>query len=111
MKRAEHQPTSELTVYAGIFCKTWSVADAGTLLPQHSHEFPHLSLIVRGSVQVWRDDKDIGDYHAPATVRIPAHTFHKFMTLTDGVVIACIHAVGDADAVVVAREHTLEMED
>lgn len=111
MKRAEHQPTTELLVYAGIFCKVWTVADAGTLLPQHSHQWDHISLIVAGSVQIWRGDEDIGDYHAPAMVRIPAHTFHKFLTLSPGVVIACVHAVGEADAVVVEREHAIDMED
>ena len=111
MKRAARQPTTELVIYAGIYAKTWTVADAGTLLPQHSHAHPHISLLVSGSVKIWQGDAYLGDYHAPAMVKIPAHTFHKFLTLTNRVVIACIHSVGDADAVVVEREHVLDMED
>ena len=111
MKRAPNQPVGELTLYAGIFCKTWSVADAGTILPQHSHEFPHLSLIVRGSVRVQCGDDDMGEFHAPATIKIAAHAFHTFLTLTDGVMIACIHAVGDADEPAIRAMQELEYED
>lgn len=111
MKRSANQPVGEVALYAGIFLKTWAVADAGTLVPQHAHEFPHISLIVSGSVRVWRDDADLGEHHAPAVVKIPAHTFHRFLTMTDNVVIACVHAIGEADEVVVAAEQTLELED
>jgi hypothetical protein len=113
MKRAEHQPESSLTIYAGIFCKVWHVQDACTLLPQHSHEFPHLSLIVAGAVRVWQDGVDLGVFHAPAAVKIPARTFHAFRTLTDGVVIACIHNVDhlEADEPAIHATNDLELED
>ena len=110
MKRAEHQPASELTVFAGIFLKTWAVPDKGTLLPQHSHEFPHLSLIVSGAVRVWCDCTLLGEFHAPATVKIAAQEKHTFETLTDNVVIACIHALDDGEDVAIHEEHHLEME-
>jgi mannose-6-phosphate isomerase-like protein (cupin superfamily) len=111
MKRAANQPTTEIAIYGGIYVKTHTVADAGTLLPQHAHVYSHISMIVSGSVQVWCGDEDMGDYHAPAMVKIAAHKLHKFQTLTPGVVIACIHSVGEADAVLVAQEHVVEMED
>jgi len=111
VKRAANQPTGELTLFAGIFCKVWRVADADTALPQHSHEFPHLSLIVRGSVRVWCDAVELGDFHAPATVKIAAHAFHTFLTLTDDVCIACIHAVGDADEPAINEPYALALED
>jgi hypothetical protein len=114
MKRAENQPTSELVLYAGLFCKLWSVADRGTVLPQHSHEFPHLSLIVQGKVHVWRGDDHLGVFAAPAAIRIPAHTFHKFETITNNVVIACIHNADHAEAdgePPIAEHHNLVLED
>ena len=80
MKRAENQPTSELVLYAGIYCKLWSVPDRGTLLPQHSHVWDHISLIVQGAVRVWRDEDLIGDFKAPAMVKIEAYALHKFLT-------------------------------
>jgi len=111
VKRAPNQPVGELTLYAGIFCKTWSVPDAGTMLPQHSHEFPHISLIVRGSVRVWCEGEELGEFHAPATVKVAAHRMHAFLTLTDDVVIACIHAVGDAGEPAIHALHEVEYED
>ena len=111
MKRAPNQPVGELTLYAGIFLKTWSVADRYTILPQHSHEFPHISLIVRGSVRAWCGEDELGDFHAPATIKIAAHAFHTFQTLVDDVVIACVHALGDAEDVAISEQRVVEFED
>lgn len=111
MKRAEHQPEGSLVLYAGIFAKTWHVADVGTLLPQHAHEHSHLTLVIRGVVRVWRGNELDGDYRAPATLKIPAQQFHSFLTLTDNVILACIHAVGEADAPEVFAEQHVELED
>lgn len=114
MKRAVNQPVGELVLFAGIFCKLWTVADRYTLLPQHSHEFPHISLLVQGEVRVWRDDELVGDFSAPAGIKIDAHTLHSFLTLSDNVTIACIHNADHADPdgePVIAAENNLVMED
>ena len=69
MKRAVNQPeTLSVTIYAGIYYRVWSVADAGTILPQHAHRFPHLTALLRGAVQVWRGDDMVGEFAAPATI-------------------------------------------
>ena len=107
MQRAVNQPISELTVFAGIFLKTWAVPDAGTLLPQHSHEFSHVSFIVNGAVRVWCGDGLLGDFVAPAVVKIEAQQRHSFLALTDGVVIACIHALEDGEDPAIHEEHHL----
>lgn len=92
MQRAEHQPQeTEVALYAGLFVKLWSVRDAGTLLPQHAHEYPHLTLVMRGAVRAWRGEEMIGDFRAPAVIRIPADTLHNFLTLTNDVALACVH--------------------
>jgi quercetin dioxygenase-like cupin family protein len=111
MKRAKHQPTTALCLYAGLYCKTWTVADAGTLLPQHAHEHDHITLVVRGAVRVWRGERMDGDYQAPQMVKIPARQFHKFLTLCDDVVLACIHAVGADGEPAIHEDHVIEMED
>lgn len=111
MKRAEHQPEGSLTLYAGIFCKVWHVPDVATLLPQHAHEHAHLTLLIRGAIRLWRGDALDGDYHAPATLKIPAREKHSFLTLTDNCMLACIHAVGEADEPAIHEHHVIEMED
>jgi len=114
MNRAEHQPEQvELALYAGVFVKLWSVREAGTLLPQHAHEHPHLTLIMRGAVRAWRGEEMLGDYRAPAVIRIPADTLHNFLTLTNDVALACIHNADhlDGDGPAVSQEARLELED
>jgi quercetin dioxygenase-like cupin family protein len=114
MKRAERQPeTISVTIYAGIYYKQYRVADAGTLIPQHSHEWPHLTALLQGSVRVYRADEPLGDYHAPAVVQIPAGVFHTFLTLTPDACLACIHNADhvEADEPAVAQRADLELED
>lgn len=111
MKRAERQPTTAITLYAGIYIKTWTVPDRGTLLPQHAHEFDHISFVVSGVVRVWAGDEQLGDFAGPRAVKIVAGVFHRFLTLSDGVTIACIHNADHAEGEPpVAAEHLLEME-
>jgi quercetin dioxygenase-like cupin family protein len=114
MKRAERQPEmTDLTLYAGIFCKRWTVPDRGTLLPQHSHEHPHISYIVSGAVRVWCGEQELGDYAAPAAIKIEARELHQFLTLTDDVTILCIHNADhiEGDEPAVAAEHQFDLED
>ena len=114
MKRAEHQPeTVSLTIYAGIYYRVWRVQDAGTVLPQHAHRWPHLTALLLGSVLVECDGEHVGVFDAPATIRIPADTLHQFTTLTDNVTLACIHNAEmlEADEPAVTAEHTLVLED
>jgi hypothetical protein len=115
MKRAENQPeTLSATVYAGIYYRVWSVADAGTLLPQHAHLWPHLTAVLRGTVRVWRGDEDLGAFAAPATIRIAARQLHSFRTETDDCMLACIHNADHADPdgePAIHAEHFLPLED
>ena len=115
MKRAPNQPeTISVSIYAGIYMKVYRVPDADTLLPQHAHSFPHLTALLQGRVRVSREgDDEISEHCAPATIRIPAHIMHSFLTLTPGVVLACIHNADhlEADEPAVATRHDLEFEE
>ena len=112
MKRAKNQPTSDLTLFAGIFLKTYTVPDANTLLPQHAHHHAHITLIISGAVRAYCEDRWLGDFEGPAVVKIEARQRHSFQTLTSGVVFACIHA-SDAtdDEALIAERHDLVLED
>jgi quercetin dioxygenase-like cupin family protein len=88
------------------------VQDSNTLLPQHSHSFPHISYIVSGTVRVWCGDEQIGDFAAPCAIKIRAHEKHSFLTMTDNVTILCLHNADHLEAAepAVAAEHHLELE-
>jgi len=114
MKRAPNQPESQIVIYAGIYAKTWTVRDRGTLLPQHAHEFSHISYIVSGVVRVWCEDVELGDFAGPRAIRIEARAKHRFLTLSDNVVILCLHNADRADPdgePLIAEEHYLPLED
>ncbi len=114
MRRAPNQPvTTALTIFAGIYAKAYTVPDAGTLLPQHSHKTGHVTAITAGSVRAWRDGELLGDFHAPAMLSIPAHTMHQFLSLSSAVSLICIHNADhlEADEPAVAEMHTLDLED
>ena len=115
MKRAVNQPVTEaLTIFEGIYCKVYTVPDAGTLLPQHSHEHGHITAVTSGEVRVWRDDALLGDFGAPSLISIPARVMHSFLTLTPAVGLMCIHNADHADPEgepVIAERHDLILED
>ena len=60
-----------------------TIPKAGTYVPQHSHTYDHLSLLASGAMRAWCDGVHLGDFHAPAEIRIVAHAKHIFMALAD----------------------------
>jgi quercetin dioxygenase-like cupin family protein len=105
---APEQPYGvEIKMADGIFVKQMAVPKAGTIIPQHSHKYEHLSMLARGSVHVLRDGEDAGLFYAPTGITIPAGCKHTFRTLEDNTVIYCIHNIKDAESVEIAEEHHL----
>lgn len=108
MLRLQDQPISTETLISdGVFAKPFRVPNARTFLPQHSHTYAHVSVIVRGAVRIWRDGILDGDYDAPVGITIPAHVKHLFETLEDDTIILCVHDIGTAEAVEIAQEHQI----
>lgn len=115
MKAAEKQPLGAIHLFSGIFLKEMLIPDAGTVVPQHSHHYDHMSYIAAGAVEVTQDGKDMGVFEAPAAIRIPAGTKHTFKTLHPWTLVLCIHSValGEADFHehdLIAEEHHLALE-
>jgi len=111
MKRAENQPVVEATtIYGGVFTKAYTVPDVGTMIPQHAHHYDHATFLYAGSIRAWCDDVLLGDFHAPAILKIPAHSQHRFQSLCDGVGLACIHSVDAADGEDFNEDHLVESE-
>lgn len=111
-RRAENQPSSvEIRLAAGLFVKSMECREIGMLIPQHSHEHDHLSMLAVGRVLVWADDVCLGPFEAPAGILIKANTKHLFKTLTAHVLVYCIHRVDDDGEPAIVAEHHLPMED
>lgn len=107
-RAAIEQPiVTDLSITEGLFIKSYRVPTVGTLLPQHSHAYEHVTVVAAGGVTVWQDGQLLGDRYAPASLVIPAGTKHTFCTLTDHVVVLCIHRVGPDGEPEILEEHQL----
>lgn len=78
-------------------------------IPQHSHKYPHHTLIARGRVRVWADGKHIGDFGEREAVFIAAGVKHLFAALEDNTVAYCIHNASREGKVEILAEHKLEV--
>jgi hypothetical protein len=114
MKRAEHQPlTISVTIFGGIYYKLYSVPEAFTVMPQHAHDYDHITALLQGDVVVNFGDNTALSFSAPATIRVRARRKHNFVTLTPNVVLACIHnadRLGDGEPAI-HQHHNLELEE
>lgn len=87
-------PDETLTIYAGIFCKVWRIPAALTMLDQHVHDYPHITILMSGRMRVFSEGVDTA-VEAPALIKIAADRPHSFLSLTDDVTLACVHGVAE----------------
>lgn len=111
VKRAVNQPLGQLYLFGGIYLKEMLSPDAGTIISQHTHAYDHISYLAAGAVRVWKDERWLGDFQAPAGIRIEAGLAHRFQTLVDGTLILCVHAVAEAEEPEIIRTNPLPLED
>ena len=80
VRRAAEQPRSyDLNMEHGVWIKVIPLAAKGSVVPQHSHNFPHVTNLVRGSIGVWKDGVFDGNRHAPCGILITARVKHTFL--------------------------------
>ncbi len=102
------QPIAKLRMTAdGIEIWRTRFSVAGMVVPQHAHEFDHLSMVSAGAVRVWADGKDKGIYRAPEGIMIRAHVKHRFDILEDGTIVDCIHNVSRTGEIQIAERHEI----
>jgi quercetin dioxygenase-like cupin family protein len=97
---------TDISICPGLFVKT-AVFAQGTYIPQHSHAFPHLSVVATGAVRVWADGELLGDFAAPAGIHIKARVKHLFLALLDRTTVLCIHRLNDDGEIGIAEEHRI----
>lgn len=92
------------TTIDGVFIKRIPLPK-GLMVPQHSHSHSHATIIGKGKVRVWKDEKLLGEFQGGTVMNIPALSMHTFLALEDSE-IYCIH--NEAHALVMA-ENKLEI--
>lgn len=98
----------EIAITDDIFVKQMVLDKAGTLVPQHTHAYDHLSMLAVGSVRIWRDGKLDGDYQAPCGIVIKAGVAHMFLSLEDNTIVYCVHNISHSGDIDILRENTIE---
>lgn len=110
LKRADLQPVGgvEYMTSDDVHIMQITVPLKDTIIPQHSHEYDHTTLVTAGSVLVWAGDKNLGDFKAPNMIFIKAGVKHAFKTLEDETSLYCIHNVSRTGEVQVKEENSME---
>lgn len=91
----------------GLFLKQMFIPKRMTFIPQHSHAWDHLSMLVRGAVRVWKDEAFDAEYFAPKGILIKAGVKHLFLSLVDDTEIWCVHATRGEEFVKILEEHQI----
>lgn len=108
LPRELHPDSVEFQGADGVLVKSMVCKTAGTIVPQHAHEYDHLSMLAIGAVKVWKDEKYLGTFHAPAGINIEAGSKHRFETVSDYTIIYCIHNVSRSGEIDIADRHALD---
>lgn len=97
-------PNWEHRTVDGVFIKQMYLEHADTLVPQHSHQYAHTSMLAKGSVRVWAGSELLGDFKAPYPIFIKAREFHRFLSLEPDTLIYCIHNASRKGVVEIHQE-------
>lgn len=74
-----------------IWIRAYTVPKAKSVISQHVHVHDHITFVARGAVEAWQDGELLGEFSAPAIIKIPAGAKHAFKALTDDVSLCCLH--------------------
>lgn len=105
----ERQPYSvEIRLADGMMVKTMTIQRAGDSVPQHSHEYDHVSVVAAGAVLLSAGGATPVPYHAVSSIKVSAGIKHVFTALTDGATVLCVHRTDRTGEVDVREDHQFE---
>jgi hypothetical protein len=74
-----------------IWVRAYTLDNKNSVAVQHEHEHDHVTLVARGEVSYWEDGAEVSRHVAPALLTVQAGKKHAFISLTDDVVLCCLH--------------------
>jgi hypothetical protein len=81
--------------YGNMFWREHYFYKKGDKHKGHTHILDHVTVIMKGSVEVKVGDKDPYVVSAPSILEIPREVFHEFTALEDETIYMCIFATND----------------
>jgi quercetin dioxygenase-like cupin family protein len=88
---------SELGYFGNIWVRQNTIEKSGESFPGHKHKFDHVTLLVRGSIEVQVEGHPAKQFTAPTFVIIRKEFEHKVTSLTDDVIYYCVFALRNLD--------------
>lgn len=91
----EQQPVEKITQTKSGYYRSILLEKAGTCVPQHTHDYPHDTLVGSGRARGWVKTGGrwlwIGDKEAGDAFEIAEEKEHIFMALEPNTRLSCIH--------------------
>ena len=90
-----------LGFFGNIWVRQNELHNAGDEIQGHKHTFDHVSLLMKGTVEVTVDGFAPTRFTAPTFIIIKKEHMHKFKAVTDDCCWFCVFAMRDANGEVV----------
>lgn len=91
----------ELGFFGNVWVRQNWLLKAGDTAGGHLHHHDHVSLLVKGSVEVEVDGSEPKRFKSPTFILIKKNFRHKITALEDDTVFYCVFALRDVDGNVV----------
>jgi quercetin dioxygenase-like cupin family protein len=86
----------KLAMVSNLWIKLMNFESAGDINHGHKHEFDHVTLLTKGSVEVDVDGTK-STFIAPQIIYIQKQTVHTITALEDGTIASCIVAIRNSE--------------
>jgi hypothetical protein len=96
----------ELGWFGNVWVRQHSLHKTGDFYPGHTHKFDHVTLLVRGRVQVEIAGHPPKEFQAPTFIVIKKEHEHKMTALEDDCIYYCVFALRNIDGEVVEDIYT-----
>lgn len=75
----------------GLYFRAILLPNIGDRVPQHTHDYEHVTLIAAGAARLFVDGELKGDYSAFRAIVIEANKQHVFEALEPNTRLSCVH--------------------
>lgn len=97
------QPVEYLADIGGLYFRAILLKNAGATVPQHVHDYSHVTLVAAGAARLWVDGVWKGDFAAFQALDIEANKEHLFQSLEANTRLVCVHQVSAVEYRIAAK--------
>lgn len=94
---SEKQTVEYVDEVCGIYFRAILLEQAFDVVPQHTHDYDHVTLVASGSVRLWVEGEYKGDFDAFRAIEVKARKAHIFQALEPMTRLACVHNLNGAE--------------